>query len=243
MAVKLSVGNVSRAFGGLQAVKSVSLDVAQGEILGIIGPNGAGKSTLFNLIAGQESPDSGTIVFEGERISGWSVDAIARHGLVKTFQTSRPFGSLTFLDNVMVAALSRVPRVAAARKVALEQLETVGLAHRADVPSAWASTGQRKRLEIARALATQPRMLLLDEPFGGVDLPSVDSLIELLQKVREAGVTLVVIEHNLEAVRRLVDRLVAMHLGEVIATGAADAVTDDPRVIQAYLGASGDLHA
>lgn len=243
MAGGLSVQQVSRAFGGLQAVNSVSLDVAPGEILGIIGPNGAGKSTLFNLISGQINPNSGTVALDGQRITGLPVEAVARRGLVKTFQTSRPFGTMTFLENVMVAALSHVPGIAAARRIAIEQLETVGLAARADVPAAWASTGQRKRLEIARALATRPRLLLLDEPFGGVDLPSIDSLIELLQQVQRAGVTLMVIEHNLEAVRRLVDRLIAMHLGEVIAAGPPEQVTRDPRVVQAYLGASEAAHA
>lgn len=243
MVARLSVHNVSRAFGGLQAVNSVSLDVAPDEILGIIGPNGAGKSTLFNLIAGQIKPDSGVVDFNGERVTGLSVEVVARRGLVKTFQTSRPFGTMTFLENVMVAALSHVAGIAEARRIAIEQLDTVGLAGRADVPAAWASTGQRKRLEIARALATKPRLLLLDEPFGGVDLPSVDALIELLQKVRRAGVTLVVIEHNLEAVHRLVDRLIAMHLGEVIAVGAPEQVTREPRVVQAYLGTSGPAHA
>ncbi len=237
MDATLSVREMSRSFGGLQAVNAVSLDVAAGEILGIIGPNGAGKSTLFNLIAGQLKPDSGTISFEGRSVAGLPPDAIVRSGLAKTFQTSRPFGTMTFVENVMVAALLRVPGIAAARRIALEQLETVGLAHRADVPAAWASTGQRKRLEIARALATQPRLLLLDEPFGGVDLPSVDALIDLLQAVRRRGVTLVVIEHNLEAVHRLVDRLIAMHLGEVIVSGSPEQVTSDPRVVQAYLGA------
>ena len=243
MAGDLSVREVSRAFGGLQAVRSVSFDVAPGEILGIIGPNGAGKSTLFGMIAGQVKPDTGTVAFEGQQITGWAVEAIARRGLVKTFQTSRPFGSLTFLENVMVAALSHAPTIAAARKVALEQLDTVGLAERAEVPSAWASTGQRKRLDIARALATRPRLLLLDEPFGGVDLPSVDSLIALLHDLRRAGITLIVIEHNLEAVQRLVDRLIALHLGEIIAMGPPEQVTGDPRVIQAYLGASEPAHA
>ena len=243
MAGDLSVRAVSRAFGGLQAVRSVSLDVASGEILGIIGPNGAGKSTLFNIIAGEVTPDAGTVAFEGRQITGQAVQAIARRGLVKTFQTSRPFGSLTFLENVMVAALSHAPGIAAARKAALTQLETVGLADRADVPAAWASTGQRKRLDIARALATRPRLLLLDEPFGGVDLPSVDSLIGLLHDLRRTGITLVVIEHNLEAVQRLVDRLVALHLGEIIGAGPPEQVTRDARVIQAYLGASESAHA
>jgi len=243
MAGVLSVERVSRAFGGLQAVNAVSLTVARGEILGIIGPNGAGKSTLFNLIAGQIAPDSGTVAFDGQQITGLTVEAVARRGVVKTFQTSRPFGTMTFLENVMVAALSRAGSIAAARRSAFEQLERVGLEARAEVPAAWASTGQRKRLEIARALATEPRVLLLDEPFGGVDLPSVDALVELLQRVRRSGVTLVVIEHNLEAVHRLVDRLVAMHLGEVIATGLPELVTRDLRVVQAYLGASEATHA
>lgn len=243
MAGVLSVERVSRAFGGLQAVNAVSLNVAHGEILGIIGPNGAGKSTLFNLIAGQIAPDSGIVAFDGQQITGLTVEVIARRGVVKTFQTSRPFGTMTFLENVMVAALSRTGSIAAARRSAFEQLERVGLAARAEVPAAWASTGQRKRLEIARALATEPRVLLLDEPFGGVDLPSVDALVELLQRVRRSGVTLIVIEHNLEAVHRLVDRLVAMHLGEVIATGLPELVTRDLRVVQAYLGASEATHA
>ncbi len=243
MAAALSVSEVSRSFGGLQAVNSVSLDVAAGEILGIIGPNGAGKSTLFNLIAGQIRPDSGTVALDGQPVTGLPPEAIVRRGLVKTFQTSRPFGTMTFLENVMVAALLRAPGSAEARRVALEQLETVGLADRADVPAGWASTGQRKRLEIARALATGPRLLLLDEPFGGVDLPSMDTLIDLLQAVRKRGVTLVVIEHNLEAVHRLVDRLVAMHLGEIIVSGPPELVTRDPRVVQAYLGASDAAHA
>ncbi len=243
MAGVLSVERVSRAFGGLQAVNAVSLNVARGEILGIIGPNGAGKSTLFNLIAGQIVPDSGIVTFDGQQITGLTVEVVARRGVVKTFQTSRPFGTMSFLENVMVAALSRTGSIAAARRNAFEQLERVGLEARAEVPAAWASTGQRKRLEIARALATEPRVLLLDEPFGGVDLPSVDALVELLQRVRRSGVTLVVIEHNLEAVHRLVDRLVAMHLGEVIATGLPELVTRDLRVVQAYLGANEATHA
>lgn len=243
MAGVLSVERISRAFGGLQAVNAVSLDVERGEILGIIGPNGAGKTTLFNLIAGQIKPDSGAVAFDGQTITGLPVEVVAGRGVVKTFQTSRPFGTMTFLENVMVGALSHAGSIVAARRSAFEQLEMVGLEGRAAVPAAWASTGQRKRLEIARALATEPRVLLLDEPFGGVDLPSVDALVELLQRVRRSGVTLVVIEHNLEAVHRLVDRLVAMHLGEVIATGLPEKVTRDVRVVQAYLGASEATHA
>jgi branched-chain amino acid transport system ATP-binding protein len=239
----LRVRSVARSFGGLQAVKQVSLDLEAGGILGIIGPNGAGKSTLFNIISGQLAPDAGEVELDGRPIAGQSSEATARLGLAKTFQTSRPFGTMTFLENVMVGALSQGVSLAKARTLAGEYLETVGLSSKADDLAAWASTGQRKRLDIARALATRPRLLLLDEPFGGVDLPSVDSLIRLLLKLRAEGVTLLVIEHNLDAVRLLVDRLIAMHLGEKIAEGAPDAVIDDSRVIQAYMGSTEGLHA
>ncbi|MCW5751183.1 MAG: ABC transporter ATP-binding protein [Alphaproteobacteria bacterium] len=243
MAPILSVRLASKAFGGLQAVRSVSFDLAQGEILAIIGPNGAGKSTLFNLIAGQERADSGEILFEDRPITGLPAEAVARRGLVKTFQTSRPFASMTFLENAMVGALAQGVGLRRARDIALDALRTVGLESQADAPASWASTGQRKRLEIARALATAPRLLLLDEPFGGVDLPSIDALIDLLRLVREQGMTLLLIEHNLEAVHRFVDRVLAMHLGETIAEGTPEQVTGDPRVVQAYLGASEAAHA
>jgi branched-chain amino acid transport system ATP-binding protein len=214
----------------------MSLALAAGEILGIIGPNGAGKSTLFGVIGGQIRPDGGEILFDGRPIRGRSADTVAGLGLVRTFQTSRPFGSMTFLENVMVGALSRLASLAQARDEALRHLETVGLADRRDAPARGASTGQRKRLEIARALATAPRVLLLDEPFGGVDLAAIDTLIGLLQRIRAQGMTLLVIEHNLVAVQRVVDRLIAMNLGETIAEGAPAAVTGDPRVVNAYLG-------
>ena len=239
----LRVRTVAKAYGGLQAVKSFSLDLQAGAILGIIGPNGAGKSTLFNIISGQVSPDSGEVEFDGRPVAGRASEAMARLGLSKTFQTSRPFGTMSFLENVMVGALSQGVSLAKARALSSAHLETVGLAAKADSPAAWASTGQRKRLDIARALATRPRLLLLDEPFGGVDQPSVESLIALLKQLREDGVTLLVIEHNLDAVRRLVDHLIAMHLGEKIAEGGPEAVIDDPKVVQAYMGSSEGIDA
>jgi len=239
----LSVRKACRSFGGLQAVKSVSFDLAKGEILAIIGPNGAGKSTLFSMIAGQVRPDSGEIAFRGQSLSRMAAEAVARRGLVKTFQTSRPFASLSFAENVMVGALATGVSRTRAREVALETLSAVGLAEKADTAAAWASTGQRKRLDIARALATGPSLLLLDEPFGGVDLPSIDALVELLQDLRDRGVTLLLIEHNLEAVHRLADRVIAMHLGETIASGTPDEVTADARVVSAYLGAGGAVNA
>lgn len=239
----LRVRSVAKSFGGLQAVKGVSLDLEAGAILGIIGPNGAGKSTLFNIISGQMAPDTGDVELDGRSIAGRPSEATARLGLSKTFQTSRPFATMTFLENVMVGALSQGVSLANARALASGHLETVGLAEKADALAAWASTGQRKRLDIARALATRPRLFLLDEPFGGVDLPSVESLIVLLRKLRADGMTLLVIEHNLDAVRVLADRLIAMHLGEKVTEGPPDVVIDDPRVVQAYMGSSEGVHA
>ncbi len=232
----LSVRGVRRAFGGLQALDEVSLDLAAGEILGVIGPNGAGKSTLFGVIAGEVAPQAGRVTFGQRDITGWVPERIARAGLVKTFQTSRPFGSMSFEDNVAIGALSRGGSMREARAIARECLERVGLGERADSPSHGASTGQRKRLEIARALATRPALLLLDEPFGGVDIAAVDALVALLQRLRADGLTILLIEHNLGAVRRLVDRLIAMHLGRRIAEGAPETVIADPRVVGAYLG-------
>jgi branched-chain amino acid transport system ATP-binding protein len=232
----LSVRELSLSFGGLRALSAVSLELRRGEILGLIGPNGAGKSTLFNVIAGYQRPDRGSVRLDGVDIAGRAPERIARRGMVKTFQTSRLFGSMTFLQNVMVAALggTRDMKTAAARAAAC--LAQVGLTDRADVVASGASTGQRKRLEIARALATEPRVLLLDEPFGGVDFDAIDSLVSLLHGLREKGLTLLVIEHNIEAVHRLVDRVMAMDLGEVIAEGSAAAVTRNERVVRAYLG-------
>ena len=239
----LSVRGVSRAFGGLQALRGVSFDLSEREILGIIGPNGAGKSTLFGVITGYIKPDEGRVRLAGIDITGRRPDQIAHAGLVKTFQTSRPFLSMTFLENVAVGVLARRGTMDAARAEAVRRLDRVGLAGKRDGPARGASTGQRKRLEIARALATQPRVLLLDEPFGGVDIAGVESLIELLKEIRAQGVTVLVIEHNLDAVQRLVDRLIAMNLGETIAEGAPDAVTGDPRVIRTYLGGEAAIDA
>jgi branched-chain amino acid transport system ATP-binding protein len=231
----LSVRGAALAFGGLQALGGVDLDLAEGSITGVIGPNGAGKTTLFNVIAGLR-PDAGRIELGGADITGWAAERIARAGFVKTFQTSRPFASMSFVENVSVGALVRLRDVGAARREALRCLELVGLGDKHDTPSSGASTGQRKRLEIARALATGPRLLMLDEPFGGVDIAAVASLVELLKRIRADGVTVFLIEHNLEAVHLLVDRLIAMNFGKVVTEGPPETVTNDPRVIRAYLG-------
>ena len=236
MKTLLSVRGASLAFGGLQALSDVGFELQEGSITGVIGPNGAGKTTLFNVIAGSLRPDAGSIVLDGTDITGWAPGRIARAGLVKTFQTSRPFASMSFVENVAVGALTRLRDVAAARAEAMRCLDLVGLADKHATPSSGASTGQRKRLEIARALATGPRLLMLDEPFGGVDIAAVASLVELLQRIRSDGVTVFLIEHNLEAVHQLVDRLIAMNFGKTVIEGTAAEVTSDPRVVRAYLG-------
>jgi branched-chain amino acid transport system ATP-binding protein len=239
----LEIEGVSRRFGGLLAVDDVSFAVAEGEILGVVGPNGAGKSTLFGIVCGDIRPGGGSIRLAGKRLTGRSSDRIARAGLVRTFQTPRPFTSMTFLGNVTVAALARTGDVSAARDQAARALDRVGLLGFRDNPARGASTGQRKRLDIARAIATEPRVLLLDEPLGGVDPGSIAEILELLQRLRGDGMTLVVIEHNLEALQDLADRLVAMALGRKLADGAPHEVLRDPRLVDAYLGRRGDAAA
>jgi branched-chain amino acid transport system ATP-binding protein len=230
-------------FGGLVAVKALSFSQDEGEILGIIGPNGAGKSTLFNLITGATRPTSGEVVFRGERITGRSLDAIARRGLIKTFQTSRLFASMTFLENVMTAAFAVTKDKATAIAKAEATLQLVGLSEDAARPAKGASTGQRKRLEVARALAVEPKLLLLDEPFGGVDMAAIDSLIALIRRIRDEGVTILLIEHNLAAVQSLTDRLIAMNLGSKVAEGKPGDVVRSPAVVRAYLGDEGGADA
>ena len=232
----LSVAGITKRFGGVLANREVSFDVAAGELVGVIGPNGAGKSTLFEIITGFYRPDAGEVRFEGKRLTGLSPDQVSRLGVGRTFQKLRPFQGLTVLENVMVGALQKCHDVGRARAEAREILERVGLADKADAYARTLSTGQRKRLELARALATRPRLLLLDEVTGGVDQRSIPGLIGLVQEVHRAGSTLLVIEHNMRVITAVAERIVALHLGEVIADGPTEAVTRDRRVIEAYLG-------
>ena len=232
----LSVRAVSKSFGGAVGVREVSLEVAPGEVVGIIGANGAGKTTLFNLITGALAPDGGEIWFGGSRLGGERPDVRSRRGIARTFQIVRPFIGMTTLENVMVAALPRVANVGEARREAARYLEFVGLAHRPHTPASGLSTGERKRLELARALATRPQLLLLDEVTGGVDQRSLPGLVRLIQKVKGEGLTLLVIEHNLRIISAVADRLVMMHLGQKIQEGAPAAVVSDPEVVQIYVG-------
>ena len=232
----LAVSGVTKRFGGITANRGISFDVAPGELVGIIGPNGAGKSTLFEIVTGFYRPDEGEVRLDGLRLTGLSPDTVCRRGIARTFQKLRPFQGLTVLDNVMVGALTRTRDVRHARERARELVGKVGLADKAESHARTLSTGQRKRLELARALATEPRVLLLDEVTGGVDQRTIPELVRLVRDLHAGGLTLLVIEHNLRVITAVAQRIVALHLGEVIADGPPDAVARDRRVVEAYLG-------
>jgi len=232
----LSVAGVSKRFGGIVANRGISFDVAPGELIGIIGPNGAGKSTLFEIITGFYHADEGEVRLDGARLTGLSPDAVCRRGVARTFQKLRPFQGLSVLDNVLVGALTRTKDVRHARERARELIGKVGLAEKADAHARTLSTGQRKRLELARALATEPRVLLLDEVTGGVDQRSIPGLVQLVRELHRGGLTLLVVEHNMRVITAVAQRIVALYLGEKIADGPPDVVTRDRRVVEAYLG-------
>jgi branched-chain amino acid transport system ATP-binding protein len=232
----LSVRGLTKSFGGVTANHGISFEVAPGELVGIIGPNGAGKSTLFECISGFYAPDTGEVELDGARITGLSPDRVCRRGIARTFQKLRPFHGMTVAENVMVGALARTHDVRHAREQAHEWLRRVGLIEKANAHARTLSTGQRKRLELARALATQPRVVLLDEVTGGVDQRSIPGLVELVRELHAGGVTLLMIEHNMRVVTAVAKRILALHMGELIADGPPDVVAREKKVVEAYLG-------
>jgi branched-chain amino acid transport system ATP-binding protein len=232
----LEVSGLSRSFGGVRAVHDVSFEVQHGTVVGLIGPNGAGKSTLFNLIAGALKPDAGTVVFDGRQTTGQPTHTLARLGLARTFQLTRPFLALNVLDNVAVAALARQASLPAARAEARTILDLLGLAPWASQPAGVLSTAGRKRLEVARALALQPRLLLLDEVLAGLIPSERQHMLNVLRGLGENGITMLFVEHVMAAVMALSNRILVLHHGELLAAGTPDEVSRDRRVIDAYLG-------
>ena len=232
----LELSGVTKRFGGLTAVSDVSFTVPAGELLGIIGPNGAGKTTLFNVISGYYRPEAGRIVFAGRDVTGLAPHEICRLGLTRTFQLVKPFGNLSVIDNVMIGALTRLPTVSSARLEAERVVEACGLASHAGSHARALPIGLRKRLEVARALATRPRLILLDEVMAGLNPTELGGMIELIRRLHADGLTVIVIEHIMAAMMRLAQRIVMLHHGEKIAEGTPQAIAHDRRVIDAYLG-------
>jgi branched-chain amino acid transport system ATP-binding protein len=233
----LEIEGVSKRFRGLHAVQNASFGVPEGAIVGLIGPNGAGKTTCFNVIAGVFRPDGGSVRLAGRRIDGWRADQVCAAGIGRTFQIVKPFAGLSVLDNIVVGALLQEKAVSAAKKRAAEIIERLGLGAKSGLPASSLTLPDRKRLEVARALATRPKLLLLDEVMAGLRPTETDQMVAVFRELNRAeGLTILLIEHVMRAVMALAQHIVVLHHGEVIARGAPDEVVRNPAVLESYLG-------
>jgi branched-chain amino acid transport system ATP-binding protein len=238
----LAVNNISKSFRGLKAVSDASFEITEGSINALIGPNGAGKTTIFNMVAGVFPPDSGSISFQGKPIHGLRPDQICAAGIGRTFQIVKPFAGLSVLDNVMVGGFLRERSAQAARKVALEILDKLQLGAKRDLPASSLTLPDRKRLEVARALATRPRLLLLDEVMAGLRPTECDQMVEVFRELnRRDGLTILLIEHVMRAVMALAQHIGVLHHGEVIARGTPQEIVRNPQVLECYLGEETEL--
>jgi len=232
----LTVENLSRAFGGIKANEDITFGAEEGQVLGVIGPNGAGKSTLFDLITGYTKPDTGGVKFNGKSILNLRPDLISSLGIGRTFQKLKPFLDQTLLENVMIGALATGINLNQARDKALEMIDFVDLIEKRHNYAKELSTGQRKRLELARAMATEPKLLMMDEVTGGVDQKTIPGLIELIKKLRTLGVTIITIEHNINIIMQISDNILVLDQGKRIAFGSPKEIQNNKKVIDAYLG-------
>jgi branched-chain amino acid transport system ATP-binding protein len=232
----LKIDNVTKRFGGLAAVSEVSFELEEGIILGLIGPNGAGKSTLFGCINGTLPLTEGTVTFDGKVISGNKSFQNAKLGIARSYQIVQPFGNMTALQNAMVGAFCKTNNYKEAEQIALRSLETVKLIKKKDVVAKHLNLGERKKLEIAKALSTQPKLLLLDEVMAGLNTTEVLEMVGIIKSLNTSGITIIIIEHIMEAIMNISDRIIVLSFGKKIAEGSPEEISKDPHVIEAYFG-------